>query len=123
MMASCVTAATFVYDYSTVPTASPFPGTAIDGQDNWVDVEGGPTVRNDLDVVPGIDGNDFYDNGLGIATRVNDQVFSYALTGSQLTMSYVGRENPAQVRHSLWPLTRFLRTSMERKELLTNRAK
>jgi hypothetical protein len=95
MVTSVGIAETFVYDYSTVPTASPFPGTAIAGQDNWVDLGGDPTVRNDLDVVPGIDGNNFYDNGVGTVSRINDQNFSYTVADSQLTLSYVARENPS----------------------------
>ncbi|MEZ5304882.1 MAG: lamin tail domain-containing protein [Verrucomicrobiales bacterium] len=87
-----------VYDYALVPNASAFPGTQLGGQDGWVQVNGGTnvTARNDLNAVPGFNGNNAYNSGAGTAvTRKNDAAFSYAIPASatSLTLSLAGRIN------------------------------
>ena len=93
LISSGTLADTFVYDYSNVPLASPFPGDLLDGQDNWLDgLQGGQSARNDLDQVPGIMGeNAYYAPSGAQAGRLNDAEFSYALNGDSLTLQYVGR--------------------------------
>jgi CotH kinase protein/Lamin Tail Domain len=86
-----------VYDYSTVPAASAFPGTALAGQDGWVLPGGGSvTVRNDLNAVPGMSGNNAYNSAAGVyATRKNSGAWSYAVPANATAMrlSLVGRIN------------------------------
>ncbi len=87
-----------VYDYSTVPNGSPFPGTTLTGQDNWTEPAGGTGVkaRNDIDAVPGFSGNNAYNSGAGVyATRRNNAAFSYAIPASATTLklSLTGRIN------------------------------
>ena len=82
------------YDYSTVPTATGFPGTTLGGQDNWVAISPGTTVRNDLDFAPGMSGNNAYHSAADSqSSRLNDANFSYNLVGDHLTLEYTGRIN------------------------------
>ena len=84
----------FVYDYSTVPNASGFPGIALGGQDHWVALTSGTTARNDLDFAPGMSGNNAYHSGGDSqSSRLNDANFSYDVVGDFLTLEYVGRIN------------------------------
>lgn len=87
-----------VYDYSTVPNGSAFPGTTLTGQDNWTEPAGGTgvKVRNDINAVPGFAGNNAYNSAAGVyATRKNNAAFSYSIPAAATTLklSLVGRIN------------------------------
>jgi hypothetical protein len=87
-----------LYDYSTVPNGSAFPGTTLTGQDNWTEPAGGNGVkaRNDINAVPGFSGNNAYNSAAGVyATRKNNIAFSYAIPAAATTLklSLVGRIN------------------------------
>ena len=91
-----------LYDYSTVPNGSAFPGTTLTGQDNWTESAGGTGVkaRNDINAVPGFSGNNAYNAAGGVyATRKNNAAFSYAIPAAATTLklSLAGRINSSAV--------------------------
>ena len=80
------------YDYDGL-TGSPFPGTAISGQDNWTTTTtNAMEVRNDLSTRPGFSGNvasSPTDNAE--SHRLNDANFSFGFTGPDIRLSNVVR--------------------------------
>jgi len=86
---------TLVYDFDNGNiTGAPFPGTSLIGQDGWVARVGTINARNDLTRAGGaVGGISIYEatpTG-GIATRLNDAAFQYAITGPTIQLSLVAR--------------------------------
>ena len=89
---------TLVYDFDNGNiTGAPFPGTSLIGQDGWVARVGTINARNDLTRAGGaVGGISIYEatpTG-GIATRLNDAAFQYAITGPTIQLSLVARIGP-----------------------------
>jgi len=86
---------TLVYDFDNGNiTASPYPGTSLIGQDGWVARVGTINARNDLTRAGGaVGGISIYEATAtgGIATRLNDAAFQYAITGPTIQLSLVAR--------------------------------
>jgi len=89
---------TLVYDFDNGNiTGAPFPGTSLIGQDGWVARVGTINARNDLTRAGGaVGGISIYEatpTG-GIATRLNDAAFQYAISGPTIQLSLVARIGP-----------------------------
>ncbi len=81
-----------VYDFDNGNVVgSPYPGTALGGQDGWVIITNSQTARNDLGTWNGFSGNCNYTTSDSQASRLNDQFFQYKIVGSHITLEYRAR--------------------------------
>ncbi len=78
-----------VYDYDNGNvTGSPTPGTAIAGQDGWVEITSGQAVRDDLSGWAGLSGLVAYVGGDSQASRLNDASFDFGIIGNNVILEY-----------------------------------